>query len=288
MSIDPTLPTLAAAGGFGAIVGSFLNVVIHRVPARIAHQAGIERGEIRADAPMPDGIVFPGSRCPQCGEAIRGYDNIPVLSWLILRGRARCCGASISAQYPFVEMAMAVLAVIVAALFGPTAYGVAFGGVTALLLAMSVIDARTQYLPDCLTLPGVWLGLLVAALLPDTSVTAASAIIGAACGYGVLWTINAGYRLIRGVDGLGGGDFKLFALIGAWGGVGALNATLILAPLTALLIVLIRTPREGLHGQTAIPFGPYLAIAGWASVVITTTRPDGIVQAIRNIGILGF
>ena len=256
------------AAGLGAIVGSFLNVVIHRLPARLDYQARVAQGGIDpAGSRAPDGVVFPGSRCPVCQTPIRAWQNIPVVSYLLLCGQARCCGARISPGYPAIELAMAAIAVAVVTLLGPTPYAAAFGVMTALLLAMSVIDAQTLYLPDALTLPGVGLGL-AASLLPASPIGPMDAALGAAVGLAVLALARWVFRAVRGVDGLGGGDAKLLALLGAWGGVSVIPLTLVLAPFVALSAVAVRHGVKGFSDPSVVlAFGPYLAAAGWLVLV---------------------
>ncbi|MEX0372705.1 prepilin peptidase [Spiribacter roseus] len=248
----------------GALIGSFLNVVIARLPAQVEHEARQTDTAPGGDDPAPPGIAWPGSHCPHCQHAIRSRDNIPILSWLILRGRCRDCGNPISARYPFTEVLTALVTAWIVWRFGVEPLTGAMLVLSWLMIAMAVIDFETHLLPDRLTLGGLWLGLLVSVgtdFIPPTL-----AILGAALGYSSLWMINMAYRWLRGIDGLGYGDFKLFALIGAWGGPEALVTTLLLAPIAALIVLLIQAPFKGIDGQREIPFGPYLAIAGWLAI----------------------
>lgn len=248
----------------GALIGSFLNVVIARLPAQVEHEARQTDTAPAVDDPAPPGIAWPGSHCPHCQHAIRIRDNIPIFSWLILRGRCRDCGNPISARYPFTEVLTALVTAWIVWRFGVEPLTGAMLVLSWLMIAMAVIDFETHLLPDRLTLGGLWLGLLVSVgtdFIPPTL-----AILGAALGYSSLWMINMAYRWLRGIDGLGYGDFKLFALIGAWGGPEALVTTLLLAPIAALVVLLIQAPFKGIDGQREIPFGPYLAIAGWLAI----------------------
>lgn len=247
----------------GALIGSFLNVVISRIPAQIEHAD--RQMDTAVDEDPPPGIAWPGSHCPHCKHPIRIRDNVPIISWVLLRGRCRDCQNPISARYPFTEALTAIVTALVVWRFGVEPLAGAILVMSGLMIAMAIIDFETHLLPDVLTLSGVWLGLLVS--VGTDFITPTLAILGAALAYSSLWLINTAYRLLRGIDGLGYGDFKLFALIGAWGGPGALLATMLIAPIAALLIVLIQAPFKGIDGQREMPFGPYLAIAGWGAIV---------------------
>jgi leader peptidase (prepilin peptidase)/N-methyltransferase len=258
------LTLIIAAALIGALIGSFLNVVIARLPAQVEHEARQTDTASAVGDPAPPGIAWPGSNCPHCQHAIRIRDNIPILSWLILRGRCRDCGNPISARYPFTEVLTALVTAWIVWRFGVEPLTGAMLVLSWLMIAMAVIDFETHLLPDRLTLCGLWLGLLVS--VGTDFITPTLAILGAALGYSSLWVINMAYRWLRGIDGLGYGDFKLFALIGAWGGPEALVTTLLLAPIAALVVLLIQAPFKGIDGQREIPFGPYLAIAGWLAI----------------------
>ena len=265
---DP-LSLTAVAGLLGAIVGSFLNVVILRLPRMLEarwRRDACEFLQLPDDQAAPRlTLAHPASHCPHCGAPIRAWHNIPILSWLLLRGRAACCGARISAQYPLVEALSAVLAAACAWHFG---YGWALAGSLVfswMLLALAVIDLNTQLLPDDLTLPLLWLGLLGATAGVFSTPTAA--IVGAAAGYLSLWTVASLFRLLRGREGMAPGDFKLLAAIGAWLGWHALPEVILLSSLVgavvgSLLMVLRRQDRS-----QPIPFGPYLAGAGWLAML---------------------
>lgn len=253
----------AACTVLGLLVGSFLNVVIHRLPLIMERDWQAQCAQMRGDAaphPEPLSLARPRSRCPQCGHAITALENIPVLSWLALRGRCRGCGGAISARYPMVELLCAALSGYAAWHFGP---GWTTAGALVLLwalLALTFIDFDTQLLPDAITLPLLWAGLLFNLWGSFTDLQ--SAVIGAMAGYLSLWLVYQGFRLATGREGMGFGDFKLLGAIGAWLGWQMLPLVILLSSLVGsvagvALIVLAR------HGRaTPIPFGPYLAAAG--------------------------
>jgi leader peptidase (prepilin peptidase)/N-methyltransferase len=254
----------------GLLVGSFLNVVILRLPRRLEHDwrsqarellgADVALNEPLPDAAPPD-LVFTGSHCPQCKHALSVLDNIPLLSWLALRGRCRYCKARISWQYPVVELLSALASATIAWKFGyggPLAAGLAF---TWILIAASGIDARTQLLPDQLTLPLLWLGLLIA--LVPLFVVPAAAIIGAALGYLSLWSVFWLFKIATGKEGMGYGDFKLLGALGAWMGATALLPIVLLSSLIGALVGGVALALQGRDRSTPIPFGPFIAAAGW-------------------------
>lgn len=264
---------IAAAGILGLLVGSFLNVVILRLPARLQHgwqreakailaeASGMAETPAEADIDAPPGIVREPSHCPNCKHPLAARDNIPVLSWLLLRGRCRYCKSPISPQYPLVEALTALLSAIVMAHFGPTLQGAAALLFTWVLVAASGIDLRTQLLPDQLTQPLLWLGLLLS--LAPLWVSPASAILGATLGYLSLWSVYWAFRLLTGKEGMGYGDFKLLAALGAWMGTGALLPIVLISSIVGAVVgsAYLWLSRKG-HG-VPIPFGPYLATAGW-------------------------
>ncbi|AGM40786.1 leader peptidase PilD [Spiribacter salinus M19-40] len=258
---------------FGAIVGSFLNVVASRIPARLAYDWAQAPDTPPADSGVrPPGIAWPGSRCPACHHPIRIADNVPILSYLRLKGHCRDCHAAISARYPITELLGAAVTVAVVLQFGVTASAAGLLIFTWWLLALAVIDFETQLLPDSLTLSGLWLGLLLS-LTPAALTSPALAILSAAAGYSALWLINAGYGRLRGRDGMGFGDFKLFAMIGAWTGPEGLITTALLASLAALLVALVGLITRRLEAGQAIPFGPYLALGGWLTAMTGGVLP---------------
>ena len=254
-----------SAGLLGLIIGSFLNVVALRLPARMFYQWRRECREMLelppGDEPAPDGLVLPRSRCPHCRAAIRARDNTPVLGWLLLRGRCRDCGAGISPRYPIVEAVTGLLSAWVAWHFGFTPEALFALGLTWALIALTVIDLDHMILPDNITLPLIWAGLLLS--LGGWFVDPVSAIIGAAAGYLALWSVFHLFRLLTGKEGMGYGDFKLLAVFGAWLGWQALPGVILFSSLVGA-VVGITLIVSGRQERTApIPFGPYLAAAGW-------------------------
>lgn len=247
----------------GLFVGSFLNVVIHRLPRMMERDWHAQAAELRGEELQPTerfNLATPRSRCPHCGHLIGALENIPVLSYLVLRGRCGHCGARISLRYPIVEAFTALLSGYAAWHFG---FGLAAAGALLFIwtmVALAFIDIDTQLLPDDLTLPLLWLGLLFN--LGDTFTDLPSAVIGAMAGYLALWAVYWLFKLVTGKEGMGYGDFKLLAAIGAWLGWSLLPLTILLSSLVGAvvgitLIVLAR------HGRNVpIPFGPYLAAAG--------------------------
>lgn len=254
----------------GLLVGSFLNVVILRLPPRLEHDWKSQARDLLAedvviDKPepiaAPPDLVFTGSHCPQCKHALSAFDNIPLLSWLVLGGRCRYCKTRISWQYPLVELLTALASAAIAWKFGfgwPLAAGLVF---TWILVAASGIDARTQLLPDQLTLPLLWLGLLIA--LVPLFIAPPAAIIGAAVGYLSLWSVFWLFKLATGKEGMGYGDFKLLGALGAWMGTFALLPIVLLSSLIGALVGGGALALQGRDRSTPIPFGPFIAAAGW-------------------------
>jgi leader peptidase (prepilin peptidase)/N-methyltransferase len=253
----------AVAALFGLLVGSFLNVVIYRLPKMMERDWVLQCAELRGEtleaAPALT-LVAPRSRCPACGHAISALENIPVLSYLFLRGRCRACRTSISVRYPLVEIMTAFLFASVAWRFGYTWSTI--GGIIfcAAMIALAFIDFDTQLLPDDLTLPLLWAGLIFNTV--GTYASLGSAVVGAIAGYLSLWLVYWGFKLATGKEGMGYGDFKLLAAIGAWLGWQVLPLTILLSSFVGALIgiSLIVFTRHGKN--VPIPFGPYLAIAG--------------------------
>lgn len=264
-------PALAIASAvvLGLLVGSFLNVVILRIPPRMEWQWKRDARDIlelpAVDDPEPPGIVVKGSHCPKCAHALSAWENIPVLSWLLLRGRCRGCGTSISLQYPLVELLTGLAFGAVVWQFGMSWQALATLVFTAILIAASGIDLRTTLLPDSLTLPLLWLGLLIS--LAPVFVDAPSAIIGAAAGYLSLWSVFWLFKLLTGKEGMGYGDFKLLAALCAWSGISALIPTLLMSSLIGAVIGSLWLSLRGKDKATPIPFGPYLAAAGWVQLM---------------------
>ncbi len=252
----------------GLLVGSFLNVVVYRLPIMLDRQWQREAQEVLG-LPVAEHARFdlclPASQCTQCGHRIRAWENVPVLSYLTLRGRCSACKHRISARYPLVELGCALLSMVVAWRCGASVEALTLLPLTWGLLALSLIDYDQQLLPDAIVLPGLWLGLIVnyfgvVVPLPD-------AVCGAVVGYLTLWTVYWLFKLVTGKEGMGYGDFKLLALIGAWGGWQVLPLTLLLSSVVGALVgvCLLRVRKHSIG--TAMPFGPYLAIAGWIAVL---------------------
>ena len=256
-----TLIGLAAI--LGLLVGSFLNVVIYRLPKMMEAdwqaQAAELRGEPVAERP-PFNLKTPRSRCPHCGTPIAAWQNIPVISWLMLRGRCGHCGASIPVRYPLVEALTGLLAALAIAAFGPTAAGAGALLLSFALIALTFIDLDTQLLPDDITLPLLWLGL--AFNLSGTFVPITEAVVGAMLGYGILWTIFWIFKLVTGKEGMGYGDFKLLAALGAWFGWKQIPSIILLASAVGATVGILLIVSRQHRREAPIPFGPYLAGAG--------------------------
>jgi len=258
-----------AAALLGLLVGSFLNVVIHRVPLMMLREtANFVAGERGEALPHADryNLWLPASACPHCAVPLALHHKIPVLSWLLLRGRCAFCANPISARYPLVELLTAMLFALLGWRFGLGLHGVALMVCASFLIALAVIDARTMLLPDDLTLPLMWLGLLVNVV--HRLVPLQDAVLGAMAGYGVLWLIYWIFKLATGKEGLGYGDFKLMAALGAWLGWQALPLVLLLASaLGAVLGLALMGFGRHQRGQ-AIAFGPCLATAGMLTLLM--------------------
>ena len=253
------------AAGLGLMLGSFLNVVILRLPRRLEWQwkrDSLETlGEPEIYDPPPPGIVVERSHCPHCKHELSWYENIPVFSWLALRGKCRNCKSPISIQYPLVELLTMALVLCCVWKFGFGWQG--FGAIvfTCFLVALSGIDLRTQLLPDQLTLPLMWLGLV--ASIDSLYMPAKPALVGAIIGYLSLWSVWWLFKQLTGKEGMGHGDFKLLAAMGAWFGLNGILPTILLSSLVGAIIGSIWLYAKGRDRATPIPFGPYLAIAGW-------------------------
>ena len=253
----------AVAGILGLLVGSFLNVVIHRLPQMMERDWHLQCAELRGEtAPEKErlSLAAPASRCPHCGHAIRAWENIPVLSFLLLKGRCSGCQAPISLRYPLVEAFTGLLSAFTVWHFGPTLAAAAALLLLWAMVALTGIDFDTQLLPDSITLPLVWLGLLFN--ISGTFTDISSAVIGAMVGYLSLWSVYWLFKLATGKEGMGYGDFKLLAAIGAWLGWQMLPLTILLSSLVGAVVgvALIVLARRGRN--VPIPFGPYLAAAG--------------------------
>ncbi|NHH86237.1 Type 4 prepilin-like proteins leader peptide-processing enzyme [Cobetia sp. MB87] len=272
-SLAQLSPTLQAclAGIFGLMVGSFLNVVITRLPVMMMRQWRAEAREaleLEAEDTPRFNLLVPASRCPGCDTPIKWHDNLPILGWLKRRGRCASCNTRISAQYPLVELAGGALGASIALIYGLEAQSLWIFGACLTLLVLSVIDFRTQLLPDAITLPLLWAGLAYQLLFQPLMLP--SAVIGAMAGYLVLWSFYWLFKLITGKEGMGYGDFKLLAALGAWLGWQWLPLLLILsAGLGAVLGILLQLLVPRLRGAP-MPFGPYLAVAGWIALLFGT------------------
>jgi leader peptidase (prepilin peptidase)/N-methyltransferase len=257
-----------AAGLIGLMIGSFLNVVIHRMPIMMERDWAAQCAELKGEAvPVvePLSLARPRSRCPHCGHQITALENIPVISWLVLRGRCKACTAPISLRYPLIEALTGLLFALAAWHFGFTAAGLGALVLIAALLALTAIDFDTQLLPDDITLPLLWVGLALNAFNVYTDLK--SAVIGAMAGYLSLWAVYWGFKLFTGKEGMGYGDFKLLAALGAWLGWQMLPLTILLSSLVGAVVglSLMVFARQGRN--VPIPFGPYLAAAGLIALV---------------------
>ena len=250
----------ALAGVLGLIIGSFLNVVIYRLPRMVLHEHDKDK-----QAPTLS-LSFPRSHCPHCGHTLSAWELVPVLSFVALRGRCRQCHTPISWAYPVTELLNAALWVLCIAHYGPTPQGWSAAVYASALLALARIDQQTTLLPDALTLPLLWAGLAVSSL-GWTDTTLHDALWGAMFGYGLFWSLDWLYLKLRGQHGLGGGDAKLLAALLAWLGWSALVNVLLLASLSALLIVFVQRLLGRLQPRAQIPFGPYLAMAGMVMII---------------------
>jgi leader peptidase (prepilin peptidase)/N-methyltransferase len=264
---DPAVFALTA-GLLGLIVGSFLNVVIHRLPIMMERDWAAQCAELKGDAPPvvePLSLARPRSRCPRCGHSITALENIPVISWILLRGKCKGCAAPISFRYPLIEALTGLLFAYAAWHFGFTAAGLGALVLFAALVALTGIDFDTQLLPDDITLPLLWLGLALNAFSVYTDLK--SAVIGAMAGYLSLWAVYWAFKLITGKEGMGYGDFKLLAALGAWLGWQVLPLTILLSSLVGA-VVGIALMVFARHGRNVpIPFGPYLAAAGVIALI---------------------
>lgn len=253
----------------GLVVGSFLNVLIWRLPKMLEREWRQQAHDVLGlpgEAPLPTyNLMLPHSQCPHCGHRIRAWENIPVLSYVFLRGRCSSCRAPISKRYPLTELACGLLSAFIA-------WHLGFGWPACLLivltwglLAMSLIDTEHQLLPDVLVLPLLWLGLIVNSF--ELFVSLHDALWGTVLGYMALWSVFWLFKLITGKDGIGHGDFKLLALLGAWGGWQVLPLTILLSSLVGAVLGVILLKLRDQKTSSPIPFGPYLAIAGWIALL---------------------
>jgi len=283
LALPGALPIAAALGGL--LVGSFLNTVIHRLPRMLEREWRAQCAELAGGAelagsalpndPRPDlpryDLLAPRSHCPECRTPIRAVHLVPLLGWLLLRGQCAACGTRISARYPLIELFTALLFVACALRFGLSFEFLAAVVLSSALLALAVIDLDTHYLPDQLTLPLLWLGL-AAALGGDLR----AAVTGAIIGYLILWLVYHGFKLATGKEGMGYGDFKLLAALGAWLGPEALLPIVLAASIAGAAVGIAMILFAGRSREVPLAFGPYLAAAGWLVMMAGETLPGGL------------
>jgi len=310
MSLLAGEPGLVAilAGILGLLIGSFLNVVVYRLPRIMRRQWASDatqillEPEIAAELQLPETLLSslssalkplaelvqklpvlslskPRSRCPSCGHAISALENIPIVSWLMLAGRCRACKCRISMRYPLVEGAVGLLFGLAALQFGATAQGAASLVLISLLVAMTLIDADTMLLPDALTLSLMWIGLLFSAS-GKGFVTLEASVVGAAVGYAAFWIIGTGFRVLRGMEGMGAGDYKLLAALGAWFGWTGLLPIVVLAAGVGSVVGITLILMRRATALTRLPFGVYLAPAG---VIMLFFGPSLVALALPGV-----
>jgi len=266
-------------GILGLLIGSFLNVVIYRFPVMLEAQWQAECADMQGKAlpeKAPFSLVVPRSRCQSCGHQLAWFENIPVLSYLVLRGRCGHCQAGISLRYPLVELATGLLFLWCGWQWGATATGLAWCGFCAALVALGMIDWDTTLLPDDITLPLLWAGLTVAALKLG-SVGLNDAFWGAVGGYLSLWLVYWAFRLVTGKEGMGYGDFKLFAALGAWFGWQALIPIILMASVIGAAVGIGLKFSKNLREGGYVPFGPFLAGAGLTALL---AGPNAVLKAV--------
>lgn len=264
------------AGLFGLLVGSFLNVVIYRLPKMMERQWAAECAELSGQVAGPATelaqqekltLLSPRSRCSSCGHMIAWYENIPVLSYVFLRGKCSVCGTPFGIRYPVIELATGLLFAYCAWRWGNTLATLAWCGFSAALLALAVIDWDTTLLPDDITLPLLWAGLVFAALQLSPTVNLSDALWGAVAGYLSLWLVYWAFWLVTKKKGMGYGDFKLFAALGAWFGWSALVPIILMASVIGAVVGIAMKFSSGLREGGYVPFGPFLAGAGFTAMV---------------------
>jgi leader peptidase (prepilin peptidase)/N-methyltransferase len=282
------------AGIAGLLIGSFLNVVIYRLPKIMDRQWDRECADwsaeknVASSGPVPSpregpespeafNLFVPHSRCSACGHVIRWYENIPLLSYIVLRGKCAACQAPYGLRYPLVELTCGLLFFFCAWRWGASLQTLAWCGFSAALLALGVIDWETTLLPDSITLPLLWAGLVVAALQCKSSVKLPDALWGAIAGYLSLWLVYWGFKLVTGREGMGYGDFKLFAALGAWFGWPALVPIILMSSVIGAVIGIAMKFSSGLREGGYVPFGPFLAGAGFTAMVF---GPQSILRVI--------
>jgi leader peptidase (prepilin peptidase)/N-methyltransferase len=272
---------IAVAFAFALMIGSFLNVVIYRLPIMMQREWRDQCEELRDTLPsdLPEGrfnLVVPRSRCPSCGQLIKAWQNIPVLSYLLLSARCANCQASISVRYPLVELLTAVLSAWCACHFGFGWEALLAIGMTCVLVAVSMIDIDHQIIPDSIVLPLMWVGLIMSLFHPMAGaetlfIAPRDAIIGALAGYLSLWSVYQLFKLVTGKEGMGYGDFKLLAALGAWLGWQSLHIIILMSAVVGAIIGIAMIVLRGRDRQMPIPFGPYLAAAGWITMLYGDT-----------------
>ena len=272
------------AGVLGLLIGSFLNVVIYRLPKMMERQWARECAELtgQPEDPKPAAepafnLVTPRSRCSSCGLPISWYENIPVFSYLFLKGKCSTCGTSYSIRYPAVELATGMLFSFCVWRWGATATAFAWCGFSAALLVLALIDWDTTFLPDDITLPLLWAGLISSALHWNPAVGLADAVWGAVAGYLSLWLVYWAFKLVTGKEGMGYGDFKLFAALGAWFGWSALVPMILMASVIGAVIGIAMKFSSGLREGGYVPFGPFLAGAGFTAMAF---GPQSILRVV--------
>jgi leader peptidase (prepilin peptidase) / N-methyltransferase len=269
-----------AAAMFGLAVGSFLNVVILRLPPRLEWQWRRDSREVLGEPdlydPPPPGIVVEPSHCPHCKHKLAWWENVPVLSYLALRGRCRHCKTPISPQYPLVELVTMLLVLACVWRFGFGWRGFGAMVLSSFLVALSGIDLRTRLLPDQLTLPLLWLGLI--ACIENLYIGQKSALLGVMAGYFSLWSVYWLFKQVTGKEGMGHGDFKLLAALGAWVGLKGILPAILVSSLTGAIVGSIWLAAKGRDRATPIPFGPYPAFAGWITFFWGQELVDGYLR----------
>jgi leader peptidase (prepilin peptidase) / N-methyltransferase len=267
----PQEALIALAGFLGLLVGSFLNVVIYRLPKMMEQQWAEECAELIGQAIEPPheklSLTSPRSRCSNCGHMIAWYENIPLISYVFLRGKCSVCGTPFGIRYPAVELCTGLLFAFCAWRWGNTPAALAWCGFSAALLALAVIDWDTTLLPDDITLPLLWAGLIFAALRFNSAVDLPEALWGAVAGYLSLWLVYWAFKLVTGKEGMGYGDFKLFAALGAWFGWSALVPVILMASVIGAVVGIAMKFSSGLREGGYVPFGPFLAAAGFTAMV---------------------
>ena len=266
------------AGFFGLLLGSFLNVVIYRLPKMMERQWAQECAELSGTPQQPVeklNLLLPRSRCSQCGHLIRWYENVPVLSYLFLRGKCSACGVRYGMRYPAVEAVTGALFFFCVWRWGWSITALAWCGFSAALLALAMIDWDTTLLPDDMTLPLLWAGLIAAALQWNPAVNLQAALWGVVAGYLSLWAVYWAFKLVTGKEGMGYGDFKLFAALGAWFGWPALVPMILMASVIGAIVGIALKFSAGLREGGYVPFGPFLAGAGFTAMFF---GPQSILQ----------